>query len=53
MKVWKWTALMMSGAVLLQLGSCVVTVAQILFQEAGNQLLTSLLTQIAGTAAGT
>jgi hypothetical protein len=48
MKVWKWTALAVSGAVLLQLASCATDLAYLVLQSLATQVAAGLV----GTALG-
>jgi len=41
MKSWKWAVLVASGAMLMQLSSCIVDLALVMLQAAASQLLTS------------
>lgn len=50
MKAWKWTALVVSGGMLLQLNACVTDFAYYVMQLLVNQLLAQLLANI-GTSA--
>lgn len=48
MKAWKWTALVMSGGLLLQFGACAADIAYYLLQAAATQLITGALATAAG-----
>jgi hypothetical protein len=48
MKTWKWTGLMLSAGLLLQIGSCALQAAQIFFLEFVPQTLSSILSNLTG-----
>ena len=50
MKAWKWTALAVSGGVLLQFSACATDFAYYILQAAATQVAAGLITSAVGTS---